>query len=110
MLRDCKWRSTNLAMAWIDYRKPCDVIPHSSISECIEVFGAAENTKNFLVNSMNKWKLELMSYGVSLGNVEIRGGIFQGDSLSPLLFVLCMVPLSLILRKFIMNLVIKRQG
>ena len=36
---------------------------------------------------------------VSLGTVKIRRGIFQGDSLSPLLFVLCMVPLSLILRK-----------
>ena len=32
-------------------------------------------------------------------NVEIRRGNFLGDSLSPLLFVLCMVPLSLILRK-----------
>ena len=86
-------------MAWIDYRKACDMIPHSWISECLEVFGVAENTKKFLVNSMNKWKLELTSNGVSLGNVEIRGGIFQGDSLSPLLFVLCMVSLSLILRK-----------
>ena len=63
------------------------------------MFGVAENTKNFLVNSMNKWKLELTSNGVSLGNVEIRRGIFQGNSLSPLLFVLCMVPLSLILRE-----------
>ena len=48
---------------------------------------------------MNKWKLELTSIGVSLGNVEIRRGIFQGDSLSALLFLLYMVPLSLILRK-----------
>ena len=42
---------------------------------------------------------ELTSNGVSLGNVEIRRGLFQGDSLSPLLFVLRMVPSSLILRK-----------
>ena len=48
---------------------------------------------------MNKWKLELTSIGVSLGNVEIRRGIFQGDSLSALLFLRYMVPLSLILRK-----------
>ena len=34
-----------------------------------------------------------------LGTVKIRRGIFQGDSLSPLLFVLAMVPLTLILRK-----------
>ena len=33
------------------------------------------------------------------GEVEIKRGIFQGDSLSPLLFVLALIPLSLILRK-----------
>ena len=75
------------------------MIPQRWISECLEVFGVAENTKKFLVNSMNKWKLELTSNGASSGNVEIRRGIFEGDSLSPLLFVLCLVPLSLILRR-----------
>ena len=70
------------------------MIPHSWISES-ELLGVAENTKNFFVNSMNKWKLELTCNG----NVEIRRGIFQGDSLSTLLFVLRMVSLSLILRK-----------
>ena len=98
MLRDCKRRSTNLAMSWIDCRKSHDMIPHSWVSE---VFGVAENTKNFLVNSMNKWKLELTSNGVSSGNVEIRRGIFQGDNLLSLVFVLCMVSLSLVLRKVI---------
>ena len=34
-----------------------------------------------------------------LGEVDIKRGIFQGDFLSPLLFVLALVPLSLILRK-----------
>ena len=99
VLKDCKRRSTNLSMAWIDYRKAYDMISHSWISECIEVFGVAENTKKFLENSMNDWKLELTYNGVYLLNLEIRRGIFQGDSLSPLLFVLCMVQLSLVLRK-----------
>ena len=99
VLRDCKRRSTNLAMAWIDYRKAYDMIPHSWISECLEVFGVADNTRQFLLDSMKMWKLELTSCGVSLGDVHIKRGIFQGDSLSPLLFVLCMVPLSLVLRK-----------
>ena len=37
--------------------------------------------------------------GKTLGEVDIRRGIFQGDSLSPLLFVLCMVPLTWLLRR-----------
>ena len=34
-----------------------------------------------------------------LGEVQIKRGIFQGDSLTPLVFVLALIPLSLILRK-----------
>lgn len=34
-----------------------------------------------------------------LGNVKICRGIFQGDSLSPLLSVICMIPLNLVLRE-----------
>ena len=49
--------------------------------------------------SMEQWKLYLTSNGEDLGEVDLKRGIFQGDSLSPLLFVLSMVPLSSILRK-----------
>ena len=99
VLRDCKKRHTNLAMAWIDYKKAYDMVPHSWISECLEMFGIANNVQDFLNNSMKSWKLELNASGKTLGEVDIRRGIFQGDSLSPLLFVLCMVPLTWLLRR-----------
>jgi len=35
----------------------------------------------------------------TLGQVDIRGGIFQGDSLLPLLFIVMLLPLTLVLRK-----------
>ena len=44
-------------------------------------------------------KLLLTSNGEDLGEVDVKRGKFQGDSLSPLLTVLSMVTLSLILRK-----------
>ena len=51
------------------------------------------------MNSMKKWKVMLCSGNFELGEVEIKQGIFQGDSLSLLVFVLALIPLSLILRK-----------
>ena len=35
---------------------------------------------------------ELNASGETLGEVDIRRGFFQGSSLSPLFFVLCMIP------------------
>ena len=40
-----------------------------------------------------------MSGNSELGEVEIKRGIFQGNSLSHLVFALALIPLSLILRK-----------
>ena len=39
------------------------------------------------------------SSGERLGNVHIQYGILQGDSLSPILSVICMIQLTLIFRK-----------
>ena len=65
----------------------------------MEMFGIAENLRTFLQKSMQQWRLSLTAYGEDLGEVNGKRGIFQGDSLLPLLFVLSMVPLSLILNK-----------
>ena len=99
ILSDCKKRHKNLAMAWVDYKKAYDMVPHSWILECMELVNISDNITNFLKNSMPNWKTELTACGESLAEVDIKRGIFQGDSLSPLLFVVCMVPLSSVLRK-----------
>ena len=48
-------------MAWIDYKKTYDMVPPSCIMESLDFFGAAENIKILLVNSMEKWKVMLCS-------------------------------------------------
>ena len=75
------------------------MVPHSWLEECLNIFGIAGNIKKLLTESMKNWRTELPSGGNVLGEVHIKRGIFQGDSLSPLLFVIAMIPLSLVLRK-----------
>ena len=98
VLKDCRKRHTNLSMAWIDYRKVYDLVPHSWVNECMEMFGIAENLRTFLQKNMQQWRLSLTTNGEDMGEVNVKRGIFHADSLSPLLFVLSMVPLPLILK------------
>ena len=64
----------------------------------VELFGVVENIKTLLGNSMGKWRVMLCAGNSYLGEVDIKLGVFQ-DSLSPLVFVLALIPLSVILRK-----------
>ena len=82
----------------VDYKKAYDMVPHSWIIESLKMAQVAENIITFLQKSMVNWKTELTSCGEKLGLVDIRRGIFQGDSLSPLIFAVCMVPLIKILQ------------
>ena len=66
------------------------MVPHSWFKECLDLFGVAENIKTLLVNSMEKSKVMLCA-GNSELEVDIKRGIFQGDSLSPLVFVLVLI-------------------
>ena len=52
-----------------------------------------------IIIAMKKWRVELTAGGKSLAEVKIQRGIFQGDALSPLLFVTVMMPLNHIIRK-----------
>ena len=37
ILNDSKRRQKNLAMAWVDYKKAYDMVPHSWIVECLQL-------------------------------------------------------------------------
>ena len=54
---------------------------------------------NFIEKFMKTWRVELTTGGRSLAEAKIQRGIFQGDALSPLLFMIAMMPLNHRLRK-----------
>ena len=110
VMKNSRRRKTNLSMAWIDYKKAFDMIPHTWLIECLKIYGAEENTISFLKNTMRNWNTILTSYGIRLAEVNIRRGIFQGDSLSPLLFVVAMIPMTKVLQKMDAGYQLKKRG
>lgn len=110
VLKEARVKKRCLAMAWIDYRKAYDMLPHSWIIETLGMIKVAKNIENLVRGSMPEWKTMLTANGEMLGEVEIKRGIFQGDSLSPLLFVVAMIPLTLLLRREAMGYKFGREG
>ena len=100
-LENCARSKRNLSSAWIDYKKAFDSVPHSWIIKCLEMFKINPMVVSFISASMKKWKttLHLNHNNGSLKSrrINIDSGIFQGDSLSPLLFCLALAPLSMLL-------------
>ena len=99
ILQDCKRRKTSLANVWIDYQKAYDMVPHDWILKSLELVRANNETIALLRHTMKQWNTELQYNGQKLTSVDINRGIFQGDTLSPLLFIITLIPLSIILRK-----------
>ena len=76
VIKEVNSRNENLAMTWMDYKKAYDMVLHSWVIECLDLFGVAENIKSLVVNSMEKWKVILCSGNSELGKVKIKRGIF----------------------------------
>jgi hypothetical protein len=51
---DCKRRKKNFSIAWIDYQKAFDGVPHSCVEKSMELVGVNSKTVRFCKLSMEK--------------------------------------------------------
>lgn len=61
LMKEVKQRKKNVTMAWVDYEEAYDMVPHSWLDECFEIFGIADNVKRLLSNTMKTRRTELAS-------------------------------------------------
>ena len=96
-------KNKQISYAWIDFQKAYDSVPHSWIKEILKIYIIDEVTTNFIVHSMTKWKTKIAlphtNGTIQTENINIRKGVFQGDSLSPLLFCMSLLPIIHILNQ-----------
>lgn len=91
----------NISMAWVDYRKAFDSVPHSWLLKVLRMHGICEQIINLLESLMRAWRTALLVRSgdrlIESTPIKIKRGIFQGDTLSPIWFCLALNPLSMLL-------------
>ena len=90
----------NLSVAWIDFKKAFDMVPHPWVRDMLRAVRAPRLVRRTIKRLMKMWRtnVELCGGDKTIRiPVTFRRGLYQGDSLSPLLFCLCVAPLSAML-------------
>jgi len=95
---DCRRRNKNLSIAWIDYQKAVESVPHRWVEKPIAWVGVNSKIVRFCKLSMEKWNtrfiLKTKQEVMQSQSIQIRRGIFQGDSLSPIIFCFAVIPIN----------------
>ena len=76
------------------------LVPQSRVICYLKMYKISGEVINFIEKTMKTWRVELTAGGESLADVKIQRVIFQGDTLSPILLIIAMMPLNHILWKF----------
>ena len=99
LMENCQRNPRNLSMAWIEYRKAFGSVSHGRMLKALDMFKLSPTIINFLQYNMGLWNTSFRFTNANgmtkTENLQIKCGIFIGNSLSPLLFCISLIPLSI---------------
>ena len=102
IMKEARSMRRNLVTVWLDYRKAFDSIPHDWLLEALRLAKIPQHLITAVKNLTEFWYTILNLNGTSKTIVsdliKILTDIYQGDSLSVILFVRALNPLSHLLR------------
>ncbi|KAK6019317.1 reverse transcriptase [Ostertagia ostertagi] len=98
IVKDAERHKNELHMLWVDMTKAYDSLRHGAIKWAVKQWGVPSDVRRLLSTIMSLQTVRY--YGYSNGRqvksrpLQIRNGLMQGDTLSPLLFCLTIAPIS----------------
>ena len=96
-------RNICIYTVWLDYQKAFDSITHEWLLHSLKLAETPPQLLSAIENLTKHWTTITSLHGtnesVITNIIKYLNGIFQGDTLSVLLFVLCLNPLSFLLQK-----------
>ena len=73
---------------YIDVEKAYDSVSHDWLLKCLAFYEIPQKLNEVIAHMMKSWQLRLHYGSEEISSVKLENGILQGDSFSPLLFVL----------------------
>ena len=70
ILNESRTIRKNLAIAWIDYKKAYDMVPHSWIINSLKMYKISHEVINFIDKTMKTWRVELTAGGRRLAETR----------------------------------------
>ena len=74
LTEDCRTRDKSLSMAWVDYQKAYDSMPHSWLLQCLQLHKISPVLYGFLSRVMKSWRTSMV---LSCGNSTIKTRLMQ---------------------------------
>ena len=102
IVNDAKQKRRNLITVWLDYKKAFDSIPRAWLIKALHLAKLPIQLINTIETLIQCWytRVTLNSESETLTtNIKFLKGILQGDSLSVSLIVICLNPLSFLLKR-----------
>ena len=94
---------------YYDLIKAYDTVNHIWLIEVLKSYKISSKIINIIKDIGGKWSIKLMYGNKDVGLVNLKNGILQGDTMSPLLFILCIDPIMNKLDEIIKGVEIRRE-
>ena len=104
---DARKRRKNLSGMWINYKKTYSSVAHSWLITVLKVYNINTSIIKYITQTMEKWRTKVFlshkNSCIKLADITFLREIFQGDTLSPLMFCLALAPIRNILTRDIVR-------